>query len=84
MNQIEPLASRVPLTLFGRMLVASFLHLQYMDQIQPVASRVPWMVGVGNHERDFPTASKSPTRPDLSYFTGDDSGGDCGVPTAFR
>lgn len=60
------------------------VHLQYMDQIQPVASRVPWMVGVGNHERDFPTASKSATRPELSYFTGDDSGGDCGVPTAFR
>ena len=42
------------------------------------------MVGVGNHERDFPTASKSRTRAELSYFTGTDSGGDCGVPTAFR
>ncbi|CAM9414414.1 unnamed protein product [Laminaria digitata] len=57
---------------------------EYMDQIEPVASRVPWMVGMGNHERDFPTTSKSATRSELSYFTGTDSGGDCGVPTAFR
>lgn len=63
---------------------ASLPLVQYMDQIQPVASRVPWMVGVGNHERDFPTTSTSTTRAELSYFTGTDSGGDCGVPTAFR
>ncbi|CAN0374108.1 unnamed protein product, partial [Ectocarpus sp. 8 AP-2014] len=55
-----------------------------MDQIKHVASTVPWMVGVGNHERDYPTTSESPARQELSFFTGTDSGGDCGVPTAFR
>ncbi|CAM9727911.1 unnamed protein product, partial [Hapterophycus canaliculatus] len=57
---------------------------QYLDQIEPVASAVPWMVGVGNHERDFPATSASAARQELSFFTGTDSGGDCGVPTAFR
>ncbi|CAM9187858.1 unnamed protein product [Ectocarpus fasciculatus] len=57
---------------------------EYMDQIKHVASTVPWMVGVGNHERDYPTTSESPVRQELSFFTGTDSGGDCGVPTAFR
>ncbi|CAM9341268.1 unnamed protein product [Ectocarpus sp. 12 AP-2014] len=57
---------------------------EYMDQIKHVASAVPWMVGVGNHERDYPTTSESRVRQELSFFTGTDSGGDCGVPTAFR
>ncbi|CAM9562615.1 unnamed protein product [Choristocarpus tenellus] len=57
---------------------------EFMDQISPVASVIPWMVGVGNHERDFYSRSKSSARPNLSYFQGDDSGGECGVPTAWR
>lgn len=55
-----------------------------MEQIEPVASAVPWMVAVGNHERDYPSVSVSSTRRQLSFYTGTDSEGECGVPTAFR
>ena len=26
------------------------------SQVEPLARRVPWMVGIGNHERDWPGA----------------------------
>ncbi|CAM9462002.1 unnamed protein product [Discosporangium mesarthrocarpum] len=57
---------------------------EFMDQISPVASMVPWMVAQGNHERDFPDASTSSSRPTPSYYVGYDSGGECGVPTSWR
>jgi len=48
----------------------------FFDQIAPMAARVPYMVGTGNHERDFPGSG--------SVFNGTDSGGECGVPYNFR
>jgi hypothetical protein len=45
---------------------------RFMEQIKPIASRVPYMTLPGNHERDYPNSG--------SFFTGTDSGGECGVP----
>ena len=39
-------------------------------QIEPVASRMPWMTSIGNHEQVYSG----------SFYTGTDSGGECGVP----
>lgn len=44
---------------------------EFFDQIQGIATAVPYMVCIGNHERDFPNSG--------SYYTGYDSGGECGV-----
>lgn len=44
---------------------------QFTAQIEPIASRVPYMVGSGNHERDFPGSG--------SFYENKDSGGECGV-----
>ncbi|KAK8923706.1 putative inactive purple acid phosphatase 1 [Platanthera zijinensis] len=44
---------------------------QFTAQIEPIASRVPYMVGSGNHERDFPDTG--------SFYENKDSGGECGV-----
>ncbi|XP_020583862.1 probable inactive purple acid phosphatase 1 [Phalaenopsis equestris] len=44
---------------------------QFTAQIEPIASRVPYMVGSGNHERDFPGTG--------SFYENKDSGGECGV-----
>lgn len=44
---------------------------QFHDQIAPLAARLPWMVGIGNHERDWPSSG--------SRFNSDDSGGEAGV-----
>eukprot|EP00752_Nemacystus_decipiens_P007459 g6665.t1 len=57
---------------------------EFLEEIEPVASAVPWMVAVGNHERDYPSVSVSSTRRQVSFYTGTDSEGECGVPTAFR
>lgn len=43
---------------------------QFTEQIREVAERIPWMTAIGNHEMGYPG----------SYFTGTDSGGECGVP----
>jgi len=45
---------------------------EFMDQIAPVASRVPYMTLPGNHERDYINSG--------SYFSVNDSYGECGVP----
>lgn len=45
----------------------------FMDMMAPVTSGVIYMTIVGNHEIDYPT--------DGTFFTGTDSGGECGVPT---
>jgi len=45
----------------------SFFH-----QISNISSSAPWMTTDGNHERDYPNSG--------SLWTGEDSGGECGVP----
>ena len=45
---------------------------EFFEQIQGIATSAPYMVCIGNHERDFPNSG--------SYYTGTDSGGECGVP----
>eukprot|EP00903_Cladosiphon_okamuranus_P008291 g7978.t1 len=57
---------------------------EFFEEIEPVASAVPWMVATGNHERDYPSVSVSSARRQVSFYTGTDSGGECGVPTSFR
>lgn len=44
---------------------------QFTQQVEPITSRVPYMLANGNHERDFPNSG--------SFYTGRDSGGECGV-----
>ncbi|KAL5224861.1 hypothetical protein ABZP36_011500 [Zizania latifolia] len=45
---------------------------QFTAQIEPIASTVPYMIGIGNHERDWPGTG--------SFYGNYDSGGECGVP----
>jgi hypothetical protein len=49
---------------------------RWMEQIEPLSSAMPYMVGFGNHERDFPGSGNS--------IGAGDSGGECGVPTESR
>ncbi|KAG1347799.1 Nucleotide pyrophosphatase/phosphodiesterase [Cocos nucifera] len=44
---------------------------QFTSQIEPIASVVPYMIGSGNHERDWPGTG--------SFYGNKDSGGECGV-----
>lgn len=66
----------------------------WLDMMQPVAAQVPLMIAVGNHEYDHDSGgggSKDPSHvetdsgfmPTWGNF-GNDSGGECGVPTAKR
>ena len=48
----------------------------FMSQITPIASVVPYMTAQGNHERDYAGSGND--------IGGDDSGGECGVPTQAR
>uniref|UniRef100_A0ACD5XRJ4 Uncharacterized protein n=1 Tax=Avena sativa TaxID=4498 RepID=A0ACD5XRJ4_AVESA len=45
---------------------------QFTSQIEPIASTAPYMIGSGNHERDWPGTG--------SFYGNLDSGGECGVP----
>ncbi|CAL4898421.1 unnamed protein product [Urochloa decumbens] len=45
---------------------------QFTAQIEPIASTIPYMIGSGNHERDWPDTG--------SFYGHNDSGGECGVP----
>ncbi|KAK3147991.1 hypothetical protein QOZ80_3BG0289250 [Eleusine coracana subsp. coracana] len=45
---------------------------QFTAQVEPIASTVPYMIGSGNHERDWPGSR--------SFYGTLDSGGECGVP----
>jgi Calcineurin-like phosphoesterase/Purple acid Phosphatase, N-terminal domain len=66
----------------------------WLDMIEDVVARVPLMIGVGNHEYDHEAGGgrrKDPSHVDTdSGFMpvwgnfGNDSGGECGVPTAKR
>jgi len=58
--------------------------------IEPISSRIPYMVTVGNHEYDHTGSRLDPSgapsegwHPPWGNF-GDDSRGECGVPTAAR
>ncbi|XP_030477292.2 probable inactive purple acid phosphatase 27 [Syzygium oleosum] len=44
---------------------------QFTAQVEPIASTVPYMIGSGNHERDWPDSG--------SFYDTTDSGGECGV-----
>ncbi|XP_065180306.1 uncharacterized protein LOC135810798 [Sycon ciliatum] len=64
---------------------------RFFYRIEPVATRVPYHVGVGNYEYGYvgqPTAN-DPSGVKVSYKPswanyGNDSNGECGVPTAER
>ncbi|XP_038982102.1 probable inactive purple acid phosphatase 27 [Phoenix dactylifera] len=44
---------------------------QFTSKIEPIVSVVPYMIGSGNHERDWPGTG--------SFYGNKDSGGVCGV-----
>ncbi|KAJ7521995.1 hypothetical protein O6H91_19G078000 [Diphasiastrum complanatum] len=44
---------------------------QFTEQVETITSRVPYMIGSGNHERDWPNSG--------SFYNTSDSGGECGV-----
>jgi len=50
---------------------------RFMQQIEPVAGHIPYMIGQGNHERDYPNSGSS-------FMDNGDSGGECGIPTQAR
>ncbi len=45
----------------------------YLDMLSAIAGRVVYLSTVGNHESDCPNSA--------SYYTGNDSGGECGILT---
>ena len=47
----------------------------FMHQIEDISASMPYMVGLGNHERDYPNTGST---------GGTDSGGECGVATRHR
>ena len=64
---------------------------QWMTQMTRISERVPYMVGVGNHEYDYLSGGeKDPSGAKWNGFHpiwgnyGDDSNGECGVPTNHR
>jgi len=64
---------------------------QYMNMIETYATRIPYMVGIGNHEYDFIAGGQNdPSHAGGDGFHpswgnyGDDSAGECGVPTVAR
>lgn len=71
---------------------AAHIWDEWFSMIQPFATRVPLMVAVGNHEYDYleshapgldPSGAEDGYRPVWGNFH-NDSGGECGVPTAKR
>ncbi|KAM3571335.1 hypothetical protein VYU27_006628 [Nannochloropsis oceanica] len=55
---------------------------EFLAQNEDIMKVVPWMVSSGNHERD--ASAVSLYRPSPSLYIGEDSGGECGVPTQIR
>eukprot|EP00943_MAST-04B_sp_MAST-4B-sp1_P005697 g5697.t1 len=47
----------------------------FMHQIEPISQQIPYMIGLGNHERDY---------PGTGTIGNTDSGGECGVPAKHR
>uniref|UniRef100_A0A7S3D3P6 Purple acid phosphatase n=1 Tax=Palpitomonas bilix TaxID=652834 RepID=A0A7S3D3P6_9EUKA len=58
----------------------AFLWDWFMSLIQPLSAHVPYLVGIGNHEYDYPG---QPFDPAWAGY-GVDSGGECGVPYSSR
>lgn len=57
----------------------------WMELIEPIASRVAYMVTIGNHEYDTPTSWEPQHLNNGTWGDfGDDSHGECGVPTCAR
>jgi hypothetical protein len=52
----------------------------FSSMIEPLAVKAPYMIGIGNHEYDYPN---QPWKPDWSNY-GKDSGGECGIPYSVR
>lgn len=73
---------------------AAHIWDEWLHMIQSFAAHVPLLVGVGNHEYDHTSGGengKDPSGLNASHGfmpswgnMGDDSGGECGVPTAQR
>ena len=73
---------------------AAHIWENWMDLVEPFAQQVPLMIAVGNHEYDHTVGGSSGKDPsgvdtDSGFMPiwgnfGDDSGGECGVPTAMR
>lgn len=53
----------------------------YLEMMAPVLRRFPYALNLGNHELDYPVFPEGRTP---SYYTGYDSGGECGVSTQFH
>eukprot|EP00898_Chlorokybus_atmophyticus_P000731 jgi/Chlat1/1659/Chrsp127S01953 len=71
---------------------AEYVWERFMRQIEPIAASTPYMVSMGNHEYDHssggerdPSGAALPGgfRPEWGNY-GDDSGGECAVPTLAR
>ena len=73
---------------------AAHIWDEWMHMVQAFAASVPLMIGVGNHEYDYTkggSGGKDPSgsigdhgfMPEWGNF-GNDSGGECGVPTSKR
>ena len=56
--------------------ISSYTIHTVMTAIEPLASKVPFMTAYGNHEQDCPNST--------TFFTLNDSGGECGLPTKSR
>lgn len=62
----------------------------WMDTIQPISSQIPYMISVGNHEYGYVNGTaRDPSGVNEPYvdgptYGGDDSFGECGVPTDRR
>eukprot|EP00038_Savillea_parva_P010684 m.191993 g.191993 ORF g.191993 m.191993 type:complete len:702 (-) comp18535_c0_seq1:91-2196(-) len=52
----------------------------FMSAIEPLSSSIPYMAALGNHEQDWPGTGVVGAGAE----NGRDSGGECGVPTAYR
>lgn len=73
---------------------AAHIWDEWLNMIQSFAAHVPLLIGVGNHEYDHTSGGengKDPSGLNSSHGfmpawgnMGDDSGGECGVPTAKR
>eukprot|EP00540_Astrosyne_radiata_P000223 CAMPEP_0116833392 /NCGR_PEP_ID=MMETSP0418-20121206/6410_1 /TAXON_ID=1158023 /ORGANISM="Astrosyne radiata, Strain 13vi08-1A" /LENGTH=563 /DNA_ID=CAMNT_0004462835 /DNA_START=257 /DNA_END=1948 /DNA_ORIENTATION=+ len=73
---------------------AAHIWDEWFQMMQPIMTRIPLMISVGNHEYDHTSGGSNEKDPsgvqsDHGYMPkwgdyGDDSGGECGVPTAKR
>jgi hypothetical protein len=63
---------------------------QFFLQIEQIATRIPYMIGIGNHDYDHSVYKQDPSGAQGNGFHpswgnyGDDSDGECSVPTYYR